>query len=904
MRCAFHKLFTQFSRQTSSPQLGACARDRAVGKHMSKKHSLIYSAAMAVMLSCGAAAAQEAGSTTDDADIAEEIVVTGTARSREDALAQRQNDTRVIAALGVDELGQLPDHNVGESLNRLPGVTMLVEKGEGRYVQVRGVAANLNNVTINGVQMGSPEVEDGGRQAPLDIIAGGVLSRVQVVKTPTPDMDAQGIGGTVNVETAMPFDRPDDFYGYVTARVGYEDTRPESEAYGGHDPYGLEGTVSGRFGENVGWLLGASWSSREYIATGVYQDDWDEVPGADGVFLPQNVKNNYYVIGRERLNLNGALEWRPDANTSYFVRGFYGTWEEFQHRNRYEQNFNLGRVTLTGDNAGTQGLDRVAANIRLEEPEKTIASIAVGGENQLDAWTIDYLVQANQNELSEPNDYWEWRTGSSAVGTSTFNVNGDGVVIITPDAGTPDRTDPSLFPLRRVRFFDRNMEEDAYIAQINATYAFSDILTFKGGLKYSTTDRSNDESQSLYTAGINLAASPDFTAGGFINDNGQGGAPNVWMNIDAMNAYFADNPSAFTLDDASTFSSALAGDYDLNEDIFAGYIMATAELGATQIIGGVRVENTQIDSSGYLLDGSTTTTRVHSSGDYTEALPALLVNYRPTEDWVVRAAVTRAMGRPGYDQIAPRSSYDEDGTVGTLSIGNPDLLPRKSWNYDLSFEWYPNNLTGVSVSLFYKDIEDQIAGERLTFDTQSEMQAALTERGVTGVDTSSLTRLDISSATNAGSATLQGVELNAQSQFDFLPGWWAGFGGSATATFVDGEVKLASGGTAPIDGQAEMTYAFTLFYQRGPIDASISYAYNDSYFTANADDPINRLDQGEFGRWDAKFTYSISDDLKVFVEGANLNDEPTTEFQGGDENRNTEYEYVGRTIYVGASWGF
>ena len=84
---------------------------------------------------------------------------------------------------------------------------MLVEKGEGRYVQVRGVASNLNNVTINGVQMGSPEVELGGRQAPLDIISGGVLGGVQVIKTPTPDMDAQGIGGTVNIETKMPFDR-------------------------------------------------------------------------------------------------------------------------------------------------------------------------------------------------------------------------------------------------------------------------------------------------------------------------------------------------------------------------------------------------------------------------------------------------------------------------------------------------------------------------------------------------------------------------------------------------------------------------------------------------------------------------------------------------------------------------
>ena len=270
-----------------------------------------------------------------------------------------------------------------------------------------------------------------------------------------------------------------------------------------------------------------------------------------------------------------------------------------------------------------------------------------------------------------------------------------------------------------------------------------------------------------------------------------------------------------------------------------------------------------------------------SGGDYTEALPALLVNFRPDDAWVFRAAVTRSLGRPDYDQIAPRSTYGENGTIGSVSIGNPDLIARKSWNYDLGIEWYPNQLTAISASVFYKDISDQLTGQTNSFSSQSAMQAELAARGLTGIDTSALTRLNVSTTINAGSATLKGLELSAQTQFDFLPEPFDGLGASVSATFIDGEVELSGGGSAPLQGQPEETYAFTAFYQKGPIDISVSYAYNSSYLTDNNADPDFRLDQGEFGRWDAKASYALSDDLKIFIEGVNLNDEPTSEFQGG-----------------------
>ena len=877
------------------------------------KNLLLGSAGMLAV--CGHAYAQQTGDQPPASDTAAQertdvVVVTGTALNRKEAIESKKEDSRTIEALGVDELGQLPDKNVGESLNRLPGVSMLVEKGEGRYVQIRGVASNLNNVTINGVQMGSPEVELGGRQAPLDIISGGVLGGVQVIKTPTPDMDAQGIGGTVNVETKMPFDRSDDLYGYVTARYGYEEERPRDEAFGGHDPYAIDGTLSGKIGDTLGWLVGGTFSSREYVSTGIYQDDWTQVPGQPaGTFLPVNVKNNYYIIGRERTNLSGALQWRPDANSEYFVRGFYGEWNEYQWRNRYEQNFTGSRVTLTTPTSGTQNTDRVLANVRLEYADKIVSSIAAGGENTIDSVTLDYLVQANANEIAEPFSGWEWRSGATAIGPSTWTLDGEGIVTITPNAGTPDRTNPALLPLRRARFFTQDMEENATIAQLNAQWDMSDEVFFKAGVKMATTDRTLDSGQSEYLPNgtpITLATSPTFNKGGFTNETQNGNVPNIWMDVRGMDAYFADpaNAARFTPNTAANFTSNFASDYDLTETILAGYIMASGQFDDWEVIGGVRVEATDVESSGYLLRGTTSQTRVSAGGDYTEALPALLVNYRPADEWVFRAAVTRALGRPDYNQIAPRSTFSENGAIGSVSIGNPDLVARKSWNYDLGVEWYPDQLTAVSASVFRKDISDQLAGQTNSFATQTAMQAELLARGLTGIDTSALTRLDVSTTINAGSAYLQGLELSAQTQFDYLPEPFDGLGASISATFIEGEVELPGGGTAPIQGQPETTYAFTAFYQKGPIDLSVSYAYNASFLDADNTNPALRLNQGEFGRWDAKASYAITDDLKIFLEGVNLNDEPTSEFQGGKVNQNTEFEYVGRTIYVGASWGF
>lgn len=856
------------------------------------------------VLTSGAYAESEAVAGEADQN-RDEIVVVGTKLSRQKAIEEKKGDSRVIDALGIDELGQLPDKNVGESLNRLPGVSMLVEKGEGRFVQIRGINPGLNNVTINGVSLGSPEQKGGGRGAPLDVISGSVLGGVQVIKTPTSDMDAQGIGGTVNVDTAMPFDRKDELYGYLTGRYGYEDIRPKDQGFGGHDPYAVDALVAGKFAnDTIGWLIGASWSDREYVAQGRYQDDWDE---SSGIALPINVKNNYYIIGRERLNINGALEFRPDDDTQLFVRGFYADWSEFQHRNRFEENLDSGIVPLT-ETSGISGPNRVNANIRLEKADKELLTFAAGGEKKFNRFTLTFLGQRSENDLSEPNDNWEFRSGR-IFGPNTFEIGANDIVNITPDAGTPDRQDPSLIGFRRARFFDRDLEEKTWTGKLDLRWDLDDSFYLKSGAKYVSTDRVLDDGQRRFNPGasaLTLGTSSAFTDGAFTNDTDAGDVPNIFMNIDGMNAFFDDpaNASFFVADAADDFVSNNAADYDIRERVIAGYAMGGKKLGALELIAGARVEWTDIESSGNLLLNGVAT-RINDGGDYVTITPSIIANYRPSEAFVFRAAVTRALGRPDFDIIAPRSTVTDDGgPIATVNIGNPDLDPRTSWNYDLSAEWYPNRFTALTVGLFYKDISDELVPFTQSLTVQSEMDAALSSRGLTGVvDTSTLSRLDLTTTINGASATLKGIELLGQTQFDFLPSPLDGFGVSASATFLDGETTLPTG-KVPLVGQPEQTYAFSVFYQKGPLDASVSYAYNDSFLTDPNADPDLVLDQGAFGRWDAKITYNLRKNVKLFAEGVNLNNEPTTEFQGGRQAWNTEREFVGTTYFFGASVGF
>ncbi|MDT8397475.1 MAG: TonB-dependent receptor [Pseudomonadales bacterium] len=864
----------------------------------------------------------------ENAERIDEIVVTGTASNYQNSVRGKRSADGIVDMFDTDEIGRLPDKNIGETLNRIPGVSMLLEKGEGRFVQIRGVSPRLNNITINGMQMGSGDTESGGRLAPMDMIGGELLGGVQVSKTPTSDMDGQGIGGTLNITTKQPFDYDEDFVALFAGRSGIESIDSIPVADTKQTPWSADATLVGKLMDGkLGWLGGASFSNRKTPLLGIFQDDWTPVtfdpdPAVSGdeqtVSLPINVKNNVTVVSRERLNLNGTLEFRPDDASRYYVRGFFSNWDEIQLRNRFEQGLSNNLRALDG--VGTAALggvttgNRVQVNLRNEPTDKEMFSLALGGENVVGPWTIDYIGQHNDNRIAEPNTNWEFRSGSSTFGPDAFVIEDSGVTAVG-SAGGPDPQDLSLQGFRRVRFLDQTTDSKDYIAALNIRhdldldFAAVDEAYLKVGGKWTRTERQTLRSQSNYGVGQvpwNLGQDPALSGGGFTNPVPVSARPNIWLDLEGLNDFFAanrDNTDFFILNEQDTFLNEFQSDFELRERVTAAYGMGKIKAGMLSLIGGVRVENTNVVSSAFtIVDDGNGLSAVPSegSGSYTNVLPSFILTAELPHDVVIRASYAQALGRPEYDALAPRSalSLEDDpvlGSVGTLSIGNPDLKARESSNYDLSLEWYFKEGSMLALALFYKDIKNEIVPaptqrfENFTFQGQT------------------FTRFDINTTINAQSAEVKGIELSFVDQFSFLPGLLDGLGFAGSITLLDSEIDIERGGvveTLPLLEQADSSISTTLFYQKGPVDISATYNYNDNFLTSFGPTRALDLDQGAFGRIDFRAQYSVNDNFKVFVEGVNLSNEPTTEFQGGVALQKTEFEFTGRTYSMGFSSRF
>jgi TonB-dependent receptor len=334
-------------------------------------HLLITTAVTVIAASAHAQSAPEAGE-------AETIVVTGQRAQQERAIELKRAAIGVVDVAASDEIGRLPDRNVAEVIERLPGVGVTYDQGEGRYVAIRGVPADLNNYTVNGVEIGNPDGNT--RRLPLDIISGQLLNRVEIAKVKTADMDGQGIGGNVNLVTQTAFDFAKPFAVSVNAQAGYQELNDKV-------PVRADASIGGRFGtdEQFGILIGASYSERTYTSYGLYPDDWRAVDGFDFARggAPINTKYTDYSLKRERIGAIGSLDFRPSDDHQFYLRGIYSKFTEDEYRQRYRLDFatdgiiGAGGLTLNADGVtGTAEGAEQRQDLRQEHKEKSVLASA------------------------------------------------------------------------------------------------------------------------------------------------------------------------------------------------------------------------------------------------------------------------------------------------------------------------------------------------------------------------------------------------------------------------------------------------------------------------------------------------------------------------------------------------
>jgi TonB-dependent receptor len=831
-----------------------------------------------------------------------DIVITGQRASQRRAIDQKRNAIGVVDVAAADEIGRLPDRNVSEVIEHLPGVGVTYDQGEGRYVAIRGVPSNLNNYTVDGVEIGNP---DGGTRAlPLDIVSGQLLNRVEISKVKTADMDGQGIGGNVNLVTQTAFDFRDVTTVQGSVKAGHQQ-------FNGKIPIQGDASVATRFGSHnqFGVVLGASYSDRDFYSFGFYPDNW--VPDdrfARGGF-PQNIKYTRYSLDRQRIGFTGSLDWHPTDRQTFFVRGVYSKFIEDEIRPRYRLDFlttpfiiNADGLTGTTPGVATSDDGKTAGSgperredLRLDNKSKSLATAIVGGSTEFDSLRLDYEGAYSRNQTLDKFPLWQFRCNPGTVNWDFTNK--------IYEAAPEQECTAQQMQFRQFQDHRELDKERIWQAKVDATYELGQLGArsfLKFGLKYRTSDRDQDVNEALYSRGSsgNRFTMGDYGLGGpgvctypSSEDPDQCYLNSPTFNIPALQEFTDQNLGGdlMPLNEATTLSNNTLSDFDLSESVSAAYAMGNLSFGFVTVTPGLRYEHTRLRVSGFQLQDGETIVPVAQSNSYDDLLPSLIVKIAPTPQTIVRLAYSRSLGRPEYALLSPGGSINSDEE--TASFGNPDLKPYRSENLDASAEYYfaPGGL--LSVGVFGKFIKNPIF-------TSTTVLTDATFNGIT------YPTLELSRPENADNGKIIGIEAQYQQQFTFLPGLLSGLGVQVTGTLTSSTLHLPDGRKSTFPNQSEFLYGGEIFYQKGRIEASIAYHNTGHALLAVGDPAYNDQYNDDLRRLDAKASYQLMENIKFFVEAQNLTDEPTRQYQAGIPNWTIQNERYGRTFYAGVSAKF
>lgn len=864
-----------------------------------KTRVFLASSLFALTIQQQAHAQNQTQTNTDNAaadSVANEIVVTGQRAQQANAIAEKRRALGIVDVASSDEIGQLPDNNVAEVVERLPGLGVQYDQGEGRFVSIRGVPAELNGYTVNGFELGNPDGDT--RALPLDVISGQLLNRIEVAKVKTSDLTGQGIGGTINLVTQTAFDFDRSFIFAANGKIGYQELRKGSQP--------IEGdiTIGGRFGadEEFGILLGASYSDRTFTSFGFFPDDWFEVPAAARGALSSNIKYTDYRLNRERIGASGSLDWRGGA-TELYLRGIYSIFKEDEYRQRLRIDFaepellEDGALVLNpGGVTGTSSDTEQRSDLRLEQKEKSVLAFMAGGSSQFGSgWTADYGIAWVHNEVREPNQSWQFR---GSPGQVSFDFS-DRLYTVIPDNGF---LEPADLGFRSFTAQDDSGDEDIWQGRLDITrsLAFGEDSFLKFGANIRLTDKSFDGETANYSRGdtdnrftLDGLSGPDVTV---FPRSGRGylitPAIDEFLIQDFTDANL-DGP-LFVFSDGGTLEDGTLDDFSLDENIYAGYAMANLDFGTIAVTAGLRVERTELDITGFQLENETDVIPASESKSYTNFLPSIVVRVSPAEDVIFRAAYSRSIGRPQYADLSPGGSIAFDisdtGIVeGSVSLGNAELEPFVSDAFDLTAEWYfaPGGL--LSLGAFAKFIDNPIFTETVTlFDTS-----------FAGRD---YDILRFSQRQNADKGDIIGLEAAYQQQFTMLPGLLSGLGVNLNVTFIDSNLRVPDRENSGFPEQSDLLWGAQLFYQKGPVEASVAYNHTGRAPIGISGDPVTDEYNDDLRRLDAKIVFDVTNNIRIFAEGKNLTDEPTRQYQGEDfRDRVIQQERYGRTYYAGVS---
>jgi TonB-dependent receptor len=779
------------------------------------------------------------------------VTVTGQAASMDSALDVQQMADNILSVVHADGIGQLPDNNAAEALQRIPGLSVERDQGEGRYVKVRGLGADLNAVTINGSVVPSPE--SGRRAVQLDVLPAALIRSLEVSKTLMPSQDANSIGGTVEIKTVSAFDHPGQFY-TLEAGANY-DTKLKS-TQPNYTGVWSNRLLDGKLGIAIGYTSSTREFGSDNVETGGTKWNFDN--GKLSEFQRRD-----YTITRERQGGIFNIEYRPEAGESYYLRSLVSHYSDEETRQR--QNVTFSSAVAEGALTSTNKSSR---ELKYRTETENIHSFVLGGERKLGDWEAAASIGYSKSDQDTPDAI------SSAKFTSSTSYlvgySGTSQPILIGSSAINNATGYKLSSIKLASQYTDDEETNFKLDLGRKLQIFGIDSEFKFGGKSSQRRKNND--QTAWSISGSALGSPtlaslssgtvDYAYGDFGPAISSSAIKNLISTVNRNN--YIDQ------------SGSTINDFTMTENIDAAYLQNTFNSGLWRILAGVRYEGTHFNAKGTGLNGASFVA-TEADRKYGNILPAVHLRRDLDNDTAIRAAWTNSVVRPTFGQLAP--GYSIVGSEATF--GNPNLKAAKSANFDLGIEHRLGYAGVLSAYVFHKDIKD--------FAYATDLAGSGEWSAYTLASTYA----------NGRQARVNGLELAYAQSFQHLPAPWNGLLLSANATFVDSSAEVAGLGTTrnvPLPGQSKQSANLMLGYESGPWNLRLAINYQSAYL-----DSITKIADERGDLYVAPQTmvdfaarYAISKNVQLAFEAKNLTDQVYYKY-AGRSNLNAQYESYGRT---------
>jgi len=777
----------------------------------------------------------------------EGIMVRGQVGQAE-ALNRQRTAPSVRNVVSSEQIERFPDATVPDALRRIPGVSARPDRGETGFIFIRGLSPDLTTVTVNGARL--PSTAQEGRGVELSSIPAEMLESIEVIKAITPDMHADAVAGSINLQARRPT-RP-QFDGRLESG---------SHSLSGGSTYrgGLTwGDVAGPISYVVGGDIASQVRSTEN--TQYTWGSWQGQTVLNRLLLQQ------YPIDRTRYSVNGTVNYTLDEDSDFFVRGLYSRYDTEEERHRLLYRLDQGSRT----SASTATNARTYRQARRYKWEREIWDFTAGGIHSLGDLTLDYHGSVAMARRTEPyRNYFFFRQTGVDI---TADPSGDALFPVIGVTNAKDVNNLSDFRLMEYEWrLDAN--RDDHLAgglnlQVPLRLAGGGTGSVKFGASVTQREKERDTSEAVLdqiTGTFTMAPLGTASAGRAITSAAYPMGPLLDWSKGA--AFYEQNRQAFSGDPDEAAEAAHTEDYLANERVTALYGMATADFGPLQVIAGARYEHTALDYDGKRLSFDATgafqqVVPSKASASHGSLFPGLHLRYRVDGGTNVRFAATRTIARPDFLDLAPNEYIRSDDEVVTR--GNPELTPATSFNLDVLFERYFASVGLLQAGVFRKDIRDfaYTASSTIASGPQSGFQLLM--------------------PMNGARAEVYGAEAAWQQRLAFLPGALSGLGiyGNVTLLHSSTDFGVDGGREVRLPEQMNQVANLALTYDLAGFSALVSANHQSNFIDQVGSSAANDRFGRERTQIDANVSQQITPNVRAIVQLNNLTNEPYTRYNG------------------------